>query len=355
MRVLESLGYTPFFSEQRERFGRPDLVPARVAAEGRGNYRLAGCRAPIGELRGRLLHELDPSERPVVGDWVLVADGEERAVIHYILERRTVMVRRAAGSEADVQVIAANVDLFFIVTSANRDFNIRRLERYLAAVLDGGGHPAVVLNKIDLGSNVEGMLEEIAALGTGIPVLKVSALTGEGMDDLRTHLVPGKTFAFIGSSGVGKSSIINRLLGSETQSVRSLRRDDKGRHATTRRELIELPEGGILIDTPGMRELGLIEDEGGMDRVFRDIAELSEKCRFRDCKHQGEPGCAVAAAVEAGELDESRLAGYHKLQQEIAAARRRRDPIHAGRSKRRWKSISKEIRKHYKQSPKNRS
>jgi ribosome biogenesis GTPase len=350
--ALESIGYSPFFAGQHERLGRPELVPARIAAEGRGNYRLLGCRASIGELRGRLLHEADSGERPVVGDWVLVADDDDRAVIHHVMERRTAMSRRAAGSKTDIQVLAANVDLFFIVTSANRDFNIRRLERYLAAVLDSGARPAVVLNKIDVGEDVDGMFEEIESIGVGIPILKVSALTGDGLDELRGLIEAGMTFAFIGSSGVGKSSLINRLLGKEIQSVRDIRKDGKGRHATTRRELIEVPEGGVLIDTPGMREMGLIEDEGGVDEVFNDIAALAEKCRFRDCKHQGEPGCAVTAAVETGELDERRLASYHKLQREIAAARRRRDPVHAGRSKRRWKPVSKAIREYYKIVPK---
>lgn len=349
---LESLGYGLFFSEQHRRLGRPELVPARIIAEGRGHYWLSGGRAAIGELRGRLQHELEPFERPIAGDWVLVADDKERAVIHHIMDRRTVMVRRAAGSKTDIQVIAANVDLFFIVTSANRDFNIRRLERYLAAVLDSGAQPVVVLNKIDIGKNMEEMVEAIGSMGVGMPIVKVSALTGAGMDELRGHLENGKTFGFIGSSGVGKSSLINRLLGHEVQSVRSLRKDDKGRHATTRRELIELPEGGILIDTPGMRELGLIEDEGGIAEVFGDIVALSDKCRFRDCKHQGEPGCAVAEAVAMGELGKDRLASYQKLLREIAAAERRRDPVHAGRSKRRWKSISKAIRAHFKQFPK---
>jgi ribosome biogenesis GTPase len=346
------LGYGPFFSEQHDRLGRPELVPARIAAEGRGNYWLRGCRAPIGELRGRLQHELGPSERPVVGDWVLVVDDEDRAIIHHILDRNTEMVRRAAGSKSDLQVIAANVDLFLIVTSANRDFNIRRLERYLAVVMDSGAQPAIVLNKIDIGTNVDEMVEEIASVGVGIPVLQTSAFTGVGMDELRGYMAPGKTSAFIGSSGVGKSSLINRLLGREVQSVRTLRRDEKGRHATTRRELIELPGGGVLIDTPGMRELGLIEDEGGVDNLFKDILELGKGCRFKDCRHQGEPECAVAAAVEAGELDSGRLANYHKLQREIAVAEQRRNPAHAGRSKKRWKSLSKTIRNYYKLVPK---
>jgi ribosome biogenesis GTPase len=349
---LESLGFGPFFSAQCDLLDRPDLVPARIAAEGRGSYSLRGCRAPAGELRGRLRNELGPLERPVVGDWVLVADSEDRSIIHHVLERRTTMVRRAAGTTTGIQVVAANVDLFFIVTSANRDFNLRRLERYLAAVWDSGAEPVVVLNKIDIGDAIEGMVDQIGEVGFGIPVVRVSALTGAGLDDLQSHLARGKTVGLVGSSGVGKSSLVNRLLGNEVQEVRTLRRDGKGRHTTSRRELIELPDGGILIDTPGMRELGLIEDAGGIDTLFADITALAEECRFRDCEHQGEPGCAVAAAVEAGKLDKARLASYHKLRREIAAAERRRDPAHAGHPKRRWKWISKASRARSKVDPK---
>jgi ribosome biogenesis GTPase len=351
---LESLGFGPFFSKQHDLLGRSGLVPARVALEGRGNYRLCGCRAAIGELAGRLKHELGPLERPVVGDWVSVADGEDRAVIHRVLDRRTTMVRRAAGTASGIQVVAANVDLLFIVTSANRDFNVRRLERYLCAAWDSGARPVFVLNKIDLGGQIEDMLDEMAGMASGVPVVRTSALTGEGLGDLRGHMVCGKTAGLIGSSGVGKSSLVNCLLGREAQPVRTLRKDGKGRHATTRRELIELPGGGVLIDTPGMRELGLVEDIGGVDRVFADIDELGGQCRFRDCKHRGEPGCAVTAAVEAGELDRARLASYHKLQREIAVAEWRRDPTHAGRAKRRWKSVSKSIRALGKRDPKRR-
>jgi ribosome biogenesis GTPase len=349
---LESLGYDRFFSEQHGLSGRPELVPARVAAVGKGTYWLRGCRARIGQLRGRLQHELDPLERPVVGDWVSVADGEDRAIIHHVLDRRTARVRRAAGTESGVQIVAANVDLFFIVTSAKRDFNVRRLERYLAAVWDSGAEPVIVLNKIDLGNDADEMVEAIEGIGLGVPVVKASALKGDGLGDLRGFIGRGKTAGFIGSSGVGKSSLVNCLLGRDAQHVKTLRRDEKGRHATTRRELIELPDGGIVIDTPGMRELGLVEDDGGVEHIFADIIELGEECRFRDCRHQGEPGCAVAAAVEAGQLDRARLDSYLKLQREIAANERRRDPVHAGRPKRRWKSISKAARELNKSDPK---
>jgi ribosome biogenesis GTPase len=352
MSSLESLGFDAFFAEQHELLGQPDLIPARVASEGRGSYWLRGCQASVGELRGRLRHVLSPPERPIVGDWVAVVDNQDRAIIHHIFERRSAMIRRAAGTASGVQVVAANVDLFFIVTSANRDFNVRRLERYLAAVWDSGAEPVVVLNKIDVGSAVEEMVEAIDAIGSGVAVVRVSALTGDGMDDLRGHLASGKTVGLVGSSGVGKSSLVNRLLGREVQTVRTIRKDEKGRHATTRRELIELPQGGILIDTPGMRELGLVEDAGGVDSTFADIATLAEECHFRDCRHEGEPGCAVAAAVAEGVLDNARLVSYHRLQREIAAAERRRDPTLAGRSKRRWKWISKARRALNKTDPK---
>jgi ribosome biogenesis GTPase len=349
---LESLGFDLFFSEQFGLLNDRELVPARVVSAGRGSYHLAGCRAPLGELRGRLLRDLSGPERPTVGDWVAVMDDLDRAIIHHVLNRRTELVRRAAGTVAGTQVIAANVDLFFIVTSANRDFNLRRLERYLAAVWDSGAEPVVVLNKIDLGGDIKGLIDEVGTVAFGVPVVKASAVTGEGLTELRQHLAPGRTVGLIGSSGVGKSSLVNRLLGREIQPVRTVRRDEKGRHATTRRELIELPDGGLLIDTPGMRELGLIDNAGGIDNLFADIATLEENCRFRDCSHQGEPGCAVVAAVESGELNEARLTSYHKLQRELAAFARRRDPAQAGRSKLRWKAINKAQREYKKINPK---
>lgn len=351
MTSLENLGFSPFFRERFDRLEEPGLVPARVASEGRGVYRLLGCRAPRGELRGRLRDTLSAGERPAVGDWVAVVDGDDRAIVHAVLERRTVLIRRAAGSAADAQIVAANIDLVFIVTAATRDFNPRRIERYLAAVWDGGAEPVIVLNKVDLGGEMDAMASELSAIAPAVPVVRSSTVTGEGLDEFRALLVPGRTIGLVGSSGVGKSSIVNRLVGGDAQDTRSTRRDEKGRHTTTRRDLIELPDGGLLVDTPGMREFGLLDDAGGVDTLFADIVALAVRCRFADCSHQGEPGCAVGAAVEAGELDTDRLHSYRKLQREAAAAARRRDPVLAHNTKRRWKTIHKAKRQHYRSDP----
>ena len=347
MIALADLGFSPFFSAQVERFAleRPGLVPARIAADGPGIYHLLGCQAPLGELSGRLRHEMHGAERPAAGDWVAIADAAERAVIHHVLRRRTAMLRRAADTEATAQVIAANVDVICLVTSANRDLNPRRIERYLTAVWESGAAPVVVLNKVDLVADAVPLLDDIAAVALAVPIVQVSALTGIGIDVLRGHVGPGRTVGLVGSSGVGKSSLINRLVGREVQHVSDIREDDaRGRHTTTRRELVLLPGGGVLIDTPGMRELGLIEDDGGVDTAFADIAEIARTCRFNDCLHEREPGCAVQAALVSGMLSAERLKSYRKLQREIAAAERKRDPVLAANERRRWKTIHKEMR-----------
>src|SRR5215218_5341995 len=248
--------------------------------------------------------------------------------------RRTAMVRRAADTDATAQMIAANVDVFCLVTSANRDFNPRRIERYLTAVWESGANPVVVLNKVDLVDDLAALTEDISAVALGVPTVEVSALTGVGIEALREHAGRGVTVGLVGSSGVGKSSLINRLVGRDVQHVSDIREDDaRGRHTTTRRELVLLPGGGVLIDTPGMRELGLLEDDGGIDATFADIAQIALACRFNDCLHESEPGCAVQAALSARTLDVSRLQSYRKLQREIAASERRR-----------WRTIHKELR-----------
>jgi ribosome biogenesis GTPase len=344
---LEDLGFSRFFSAQFEQFRRSSLVPARIAAQHRGGYQLVGCQAATGDLSGRLRHDLEGIARPAVGDWVVVADDPERAVIHHLLARKTVMTRRAADSETASQIIAANVDLYGIVTSANRDLNPRRIERYLTAVWDSGAQPVVVLNKVDLIEHVQldELTDALAAVAMGVPIIPASAIAGTGLDALRSCLQPGVTIAFIGSSGVGKSSLINRLLAGAVQHVAAIREDDaRGRHTTTRRELLVLPEGGVLVDTPGMRGLGLIEDGGGLDVVFADIVDLAQACRFNDCNHQTEPGCAVQEALLSGALAPDRFASYRKVQREIAAAAARQDPVLAANRKRQWKAISKSMR-----------
>ena len=352
MTTLISLGFDDFFAEQFTRLGRTDFVPARIVAEGQSSFHVAGCRAPLGDLPGRLMKTLGKLERPVVGDWVTVIDGPDRASIQHVFERRTSLIRRAAGTEAEGQLIAVNVDVFFVVTSVNRDFNERRLERYVSAVWNTGAKPVVVLNKVDLDANLEPLLEAIERAAIGVPLVRVSAATGEGLDGLRAHIAPGRTIGFIGSSGVGKSSLTNRLIGRDVQAVGGLRGDDRGRHTTSGRQLIELEGGGVLIDTPGLRELGLFEDEGGVDTTFVDVLAFAERCRFRDCKHESEPGCAVAAAVASGKLPSERLASYRKLQRELAAVERKRDPILAGRTKARWKATHKAMRARAKVDPK---
>jgi ribosome biogenesis GTPase len=349
---LAALGFDNFFASQVERLADPQWVPARIVAEGQSSFHLAGCRAPLGDLSGSLRGSLAKTERPVVGDWVAVVDGAERASIQRVFERRTTLVRRAAGTLAEAQVIAANVDVFFVVTAVNRDFNERRLERYVAAVWNSGAAPVVVLNKVDLEQDLDDILEAIDRAAIGVPIVRASAATGTGVEELRAYITVGKTVGFIGSSGVGKSSLTNRLLGREVQAIGGLRDDERGRHTTTARQLIELPGGGVLIDTPGMRELGLLDDVGGIDTSFPDIVALAQRCRFRDCAHESEPGCAVLAAAETGELSAERLASYRKLLAEIAAAERKRDPILAGRTKARWKEVHRALRARTKIDPK---
>jgi ribosome biogenesis GTPase len=311
---LEALGWCDFFTNQP--VGQKELVFARIAEENRELYRIYCERGEfLAELAGKLRHQTrSRADLPAVGDWVHVQVREEEgsATIHRVLERKGKFSRKTAGRRTEEQVVAANVDVVFLVSSLNREFNARRIERYLALAGESGARPVLVLNKCDLCEDPSVFLAEAEKAAMGMRVLLASAVRGDGLAEIREILAPGVTAALLGSSGVGKSSLMNALLGSEDRETREIRAgDDRGRHATTSRQLIVVPGCGILIDTPGMRELQLWDAGPGIEQAFDDISELAAGCKFRDCRHQSEPGCAVREAVGA-----ERLASYQKLLRE---------------------------------------
>lgn len=314
---LEKLGFTDRFAAEASQFDR--FFVGRVASQSKNLYQVMTETGELtAEVSGKFRYSAPGlAAFPAVGDFVMVdrdSDSQGHGIIHHVLARKSVFTRKVAGEREDEQVVAANIDTVFLCMALNNDFNLRRLERYLAIAWDSGALPVVVLTKADLCRDIEGRLAEVAAVSVGADVYVTTSISEEGVKPLRHYLAPGKTVAFIGSSGVGKSSLINRLLGQEVLETRETRSDDKGRHTSTRRELLLLPEGGVVIDTPGMRELGIMGADLG--RSFADIEELANHCKFRDCQHNQEPGCAVRAAIEAGELSPERLENYRKLQKE---------------------------------------
>ncbi|MGN0652209.1 MAG: ribosome small subunit-dependent GTPase A [Gemmiger sp.] len=300
-----------------------ELTACRIVLQEKSQYRLI---SPGGEqpavVSGKYQYEAaSPSDYPAVGDYVMadLNDGGI-AVIHHLLPRTSVFLRKAAGSARQEQVVAANVDTLFLCMSLNNDFNLRRLERYLSVAWDSGSTPVIVLTKSDLCEDIPAKLSQVESVAFGVDILVTTAMEKDGYEKVLAYVKPGRTVAFIGSSGVGKSTLINRLIGQDTLATNGLRNDDKGRHTTTHRELIFLPGGGMVIDTPGMRELGMWDSTGGVEQTFRDIEALAAQCRFSNCSHQTEPGCAVRAALESGELTAERFASYQKLLQENAYA-----------------------------------
>jgi ribosome biogenesis GTPase / thiamine phosphate phosphatase len=330
-----------------------------VALEHRGAYQLLTVTGPVAAtVAGQFRHQVEGEQDfPAVGDWVVFqrqtdhhqADHHQtdhhRAIIYQVLPRKSQFVRKVAGSKTEGQVVAANVDTVFLVSGLDGDFNLRRIERYLVAAWESGAAPVVVLNKADGCHHLEDRLREVEAVALGVPVYGVSATLGTGLEQLHPYLQPGCTVALIGSSGVGKSTLVNSLLGTQRQSTQPVRSDDsRGRHTTTGRHLLPLPGGAFLIDTPGMRELQLWSTDAGLGTTFADIDALATQCRFRDCRHQGEPGCAVAAAIATGDLTHDRLQGYQKLQREQDWLDQRQDSRARVNSKRRWKTIHKAMR-----------
>lgn len=332
--------------------------PGRVVAEHRGEYSVVteeGERRAEVSGRLRLAIRQGERERPAVGDWValdLPSDADQ-AIIHAVLPRRSKLSRKAAGREDIEQVIAANVDAVFLVSSLDHDLNARRIERYLAVIWESGAKPVVVLTKSDLcPQRVNDAVDMVRHQAPGVPVFALSALTGEGVEQLDAYLAAGLTVALVGSSGVGKSTLLNRWLGQQRQAVQEVRSDGKGRHTTTHREMLPLPSGGLVVDTPGMRELAVWADddeqaEAGLQDAFADVTRLSESCRFRDCRHEGEPGCAVALAIEQGELEAPRLASYLKLRAEAEAADRRYSRRGIAESKKAARTQSRAIKAFY--------
>jgi ribosome biogenesis GTPase / thiamine phosphate phosphatase len=292
-----------------------NCIPARVAAQHRGEYDVLTER---GELRahvaGRLRHEASSgADLPAVGDWVALHDE----TIHAVLPRRSAFQRKVAFHATEAQVLAANIDTVFVVTGLDEDFSARRLERYLTLAWESGATPAVVLTKADLCDDPLAMLLEAEQVAVGVSAHVVSNVTGEGLDELVAYLAPAKTVALLGSSGVGKSSLVNRLFDDEVQATKELAEDGTGRHTTTARQLFRLPGGAMLVDTPGLREVQLWDADEGIQEAFSDVDELAADCRFNDCAHMREPGCAVQAAIDEGRLPRERLQSYRALQREL--------------------------------------
>jgi ribosome biogenesis GTPase len=341
---LNDLGWDASWEDAFEPYAAQQLIPARVAVRHHGPCELWTERGSVGGLpSGKLTDE----ELPAVGDWVAARPlpGERKALIEHVLPRRSAFTRKEAWRRTVEQVVAANVDTVFLMSSLGLDLNPRRLERYLVGAWESGARPAIVLTKADLEPDHAAAVLEVEAIAFGVPIHVVSAVTGEGLDGLESYLRRGATVALLGSSGVGKSTLVNRLAGRDVLTVRELRADGRGRHTTTHRELVLLPDGGLLLDTPGMRELQLWAGEESLDGTFEDVSALTGDCRFNDCAHESEPGCAIRAALADGSLPAERWESYRKLQRELRSLEIRRSKRLQSQERRRWRRVNKSMRK----------
>jgi ribosome biogenesis GTPase len=355
--TLATLGWNDSFQDKleaaRKASGVTDAVPARVAANFGASLKLYAESGELeGLLSGRMMYGLDAASLPATGDWVLCSplDGEPRAIVHAVLPRKNRFSRKSAGDSSGEQLIAANLDRLFIVQSLDANFNLRRLERYLSAAFAADIPATILLNKADLpDAQAEKRRDAARAVAAGADVVSLSAFDAETVRRaLAGYLPPGATVAFVGSSGVGKSSLINALLGEERQETSAVRASDsRGRHTTTRRDLLLAPDGYLVIDSPGMREFAPFDAESGIETLFADVLEFAVDCRFADCTHAEEPGCAVQAALADGRLDRARFESYERLLREEAALQARLDPELARERRQQWKAIHKSLRLHY--------
>lgn len=346
---LRRLGWNDRFEMLFTPHRAEGMSPARVAREDRGRYLLLGeSGEQPGELAGRMRHEARTrADLPAVGDWVAVRPGGPPAVIAALLPRTSAFVRKVAGETTDEQIVAANVDTVLLVSGLDGDFNVRRIERFLTAAWESGAQPVVVLNKADVADDLETRVAEVEASAPGVAVVVLSALTHDGLASLAPWLAEGRTLALIGSSGVGKSTLANALLGEQRLATGAVRADDsRGRHTTTHRELFALPGGALLLDTPGMRELQLWADDSSLAGAFPDVEAFAVRCRFRDCAHDREPGCAVQAAVADGTLPGDRFESWRKLQRELRRLERRQDALLRAKDEAKWRAISNSMKHH---------
>ena len=345
-------GWNEYFEAVWKDAEGENAIPARVIAQSRGVWRVAGdfgeCLAQAaGKLR---LAAQEGADWPAVGDWVAVELREQgsAAQIDEVLPRRSRFLRKTAGKKIAEQVIAANVDIALLVSALDGDVKPRRVERYLTQCWESGAKPMIVLNKADLCEAPQEKIEKTERVATGVSVCAISAKIGQGFDELEKQLPRGQTVVLLGSSGVGKSTIVNRLLGRAAQKVQEVREtDSRGRHTTTAREIFVLPGGALLMDTPGLRELQLWGADEGLSQTFLDIETLARRCRFGNCRHEGEPGCAVHAAIDAGELDAARLESWRKLERELDFLRRKTDLEARHNEKQRLKQLTRGVNKMY--------
>jgi ribosome biogenesis GTPase len=343
---LTTFGWSKFFEDNFKSYAGNDYTCGRVALEHKTFFRVyTEYGEVLAEISGKLRHEaVNRRDLPVVGDWVVIRSRPERGrvTIHAVLPRRTSFARKIAGSRTEQQIVGANIDTIFLLTSLNHDFSLRRIERYLIMAWESSANPIIILSKSDLCDRVADAIDEVQAVARGVPIYAISVVTGCGLQDIAQYFQRGHTVALLGSSGVGKSTLINHFAGVDHLKVQTVREsDDRGRHTTTHRELVLLPAGGIVLDTPGMRELQLWDNAESLQLVFDDIEALAERCFFSDCRHQDEPRCVVREALVAGTIDTERYQSYEKLQKEIKYLARRQDKLSEILEKKKWKKLSR--------------